>query len=114
MRITLSSALEGRGWSPDQLAEKAGVHRATVYRIASGEIRNPSSLTVEALEVALELPRGSLRFGVPPDAERHEDSGAAGLVQSAGDVVCAVAHADECAGRADQRPRDSRREGSAK
>lgn len=63
MRKTVRQARERRGWTPEELAEHAGVHRATVYRIEAGEIRNPSNTTVEALERALKLRRGTLVFG---------------------------------------------------
>lgn len=49
--------------SPEALAEKSGVHRATVYRLKNGESTNPSSDTVQRLELALRLRRGTLVFG---------------------------------------------------
>lgn len=65
MRMTLTEARNRRAfrWTPEQLAERAGVHRATVYRIESGEIANPSNDTVRKLEEALRVPRGTLTFG---------------------------------------------------
>lgn len=63
MRTTLLKARERRGLSPEQLAEQSGVHRATVYRIESGDIKNPSNDTVRKLEGALGLKPGSLVFG---------------------------------------------------
>lgn len=63
MRLTLTEARRKRGWTPERLAEHAGVHRATVYRIEAGEITNPSNSTVARLELALKLRRGTLVFG---------------------------------------------------
>lgn len=64
MRYTLEEAMGKRkGLTPEGLAEKAGVHRATVYRLLAGDIGNPSSATVEKLELALRLKRGTLVFG---------------------------------------------------
>lgn len=65
MRMTVSEARKRKafGWTPEELAERAGVHRATVYRIESGEITNPSYDTVTKLEEALRLKRGTLVFG---------------------------------------------------
>lgn len=62
MRLTLTEARERRRLTPDALAVQAGVSRATVYRLESGDIVNPSSLTVERLETALRLKRGTLQF----------------------------------------------------
>jgi len=46
-----------------ELAEKAGLNKGTVSRLEAGEIENPSNDTVEKLELALELRRGTLVFG---------------------------------------------------
>lgn len=69
MRSTLTAARERRGWTPEHLAELAGVHQATVYRIEAGDIRNPSNDTVERLETALKVKRGTLVFGQQADAK---------------------------------------------
>jgi DNA-binding phage protein len=70
MRLTLQAAIAKRRTDPDRLAGDAGVHRATVYRILAGDITNPSSDTVEKLELALRLKRGTLVFGDHVMAER--------------------------------------------
>lgn len=62
MRLTLKEALDKRHLSPEELADQAGVHRATVYRIQAGDITNPSNDTVAKLEIALRLKRGTLVF----------------------------------------------------
>lgn len=63
MRMTLDKALDRLEMSPEALAEKSGVHRATVYRIKNGDIANPSNDTVKKLEQALGVKRGTLVFG---------------------------------------------------
>jgi transcriptional regulator with XRE-family HTH domain len=67
MRLTLKEARERRNfrWTPDELAARASVSRATVYRIEAGEIANPLNDTVAKLEEALKLKRGTLIFGAP-------------------------------------------------
>lgn len=62
MQLTLKRARERRGLTFAQLAAKSGVHKATVARIERGEVE-PMHKTVAALEDALELKRGTLRFG---------------------------------------------------
>jgi transcriptional regulator with XRE-family HTH domain len=68
MRLHLTDARKRRGLTPEALAERAGVHRATVYRIEAGEITNPTNATVERLETALRLRRGTLLFGAMDEA----------------------------------------------
>ena len=63
MRLTLAEAMERRKVNPEDLAGKSGIHRATIYRLTRGDISNPSSATVEKLELALRLKRGTLAFG---------------------------------------------------
>lgn len=63
MRMTLRKALERMEWTPDELAARASVSRATVYRLQAGEVTNPSNDTVLKLEQALKLRRGTLVFG---------------------------------------------------
>lgn len=80
MRLTLTEARKRRKFkTPEELAahlESIGrpVHKATIYRIESGSISNPSNDTVEALELGLRLRRGTLVFGVPPVAEEAQAS----------------------------------------
>lgn len=66
MRLTVREAREKKGWTPEELAEHAGVHRATVYRIEAGAM--PNYTTVEALEVALKVRPGTLVFGEHAEA----------------------------------------------
>lgn len=61
MRTTLTQARERCGWTPEELAEKSSVSRATIYRLESGA--TPAYGTVEKLEAALGLKRGTLVFG---------------------------------------------------
>lgn len=62
-QLTVREARDAKGWSQTKLADEAGLNKATVCRIESGEITNPSNDTVEALEVALKVKRGTLVFG---------------------------------------------------
>lgn len=61
MQLTLAKAREKRRLTLTQLAEKSGVHKTTVARIERGEVR-PMHDTVNALEDALGLKRGTLTF----------------------------------------------------
>ncbi len=62
MQLTLKQARVKRQLTFAQLAEKSGVHKATVARIERDEVE-PMHATVNALEDALDLKRGSLVFG---------------------------------------------------
>ena len=53
-------AREGRGWSLSRLAERVGVHRASINRIESGEFVQPAIDIVQRLAVALELDEADL------------------------------------------------------
>ncbi len=61
MRTTLDQALKRAGLTTEQLAQKSGVSRATIYRLLSG--RPPAYDTIGKLEAALGIRRGSLVFG---------------------------------------------------
>lgn len=63
MQTDLKKARERREWDQKTLARKSGVSQATISRIESGEITNPSNDTVKKLEEALQLRRGALAFG---------------------------------------------------
>jgi len=67
MQLTLKRARKRRRLTFAQLAAKSGVHKATVARIERGEVR-PMHDTVEALEDALDLNPGTLKFGPAKDA----------------------------------------------
>lgn len=61
MRTTLTQARTRSGLSREALAAKSGVSLATIYRLEAGA--KPSYDTVEKLESALKLRRGTLVFG---------------------------------------------------
>jgi transcriptional regulator with XRE-family HTH domain len=61
--MTLREARDWRGYTQEELADLAGVDQATVSRIEKGERLNPSNSTVQRLELALRLKRGTLVFG---------------------------------------------------
>ena len=44
-----------KGWSPSDLAERAGVTPATIYNIEAGRVSNPQAATKERISVALEV-----------------------------------------------------------
>lgn len=44
------------------LANRSGVNQSTISRLERGDIRKPSSDTIEKLEGALDLPSGTLTF----------------------------------------------------
>jgi transcriptional regulator with XRE-family HTH domain len=60
--MTLKTARERRGMTQDELSAASGLDQATVSRLESGFIRNPSMRAVLKLERALRLKRGTLRF----------------------------------------------------
>jgi transcriptional regulator with XRE-family HTH domain len=62
MRQTLRTARKRSKLSVRELAQRAGVHKATLYRLETDETLDPSHSTVEALEKALGLAAGSLVF----------------------------------------------------
>ena len=63
MRLTLEDARKLRQLTPEELAQRTAIHRATIYRLLAGQIRNPSNDTVRKLEAALALDPGTLVFG---------------------------------------------------
>jgi transcriptional regulator with XRE-family HTH domain len=69
MRKTLTAARKRYGWKPEDLAKHSGVSRATIYRLEAGTY--PSYETVQKLESALRLRRGTLVFGpvAAPEAQ---------------------------------------------
>lgn len=57
------------GWSQEDYAERAGIHRTYVSDIERGE-RNPTITVVEKLAVALGVTPGELLAAAIPDAKR--------------------------------------------
>lgn len=57
--INLRQAREERGWSQEEFAERAGIHRTYVSDIERGA-RNPTILIVDRLAAALSLSAGAL------------------------------------------------------
>jgi transcriptional regulator with XRE-family HTH domain len=62
MEHPLKKAREKKGLSQGQLAALSGVAKATISRLETGVITNPQMDTLNALEDALDLKRGGLRF----------------------------------------------------
>lgn len=59
----LREAREAKRWTQERLERESGVTQSTISKIERGEIPDPQSSTVEALEKALGLERGTLVFG---------------------------------------------------
>lgn len=59
---------QSKGWPQEQLAQAAGVGRATVQRIESGRIR-PTLETAQAIAAALDTDAASIRAGAGLVAE---------------------------------------------
>lgn len=62
-QMTLKAARDKRRWTQEQLAAKSGIVQSQISRIERGEVEDPQNSTVEALEEALRLKRGTLKFG---------------------------------------------------
>jgi transcriptional regulator with XRE-family HTH domain len=62
-RMTLQEALDARGWTQEQLEAASGVDQRNISKIKRGDIMDPRNSTVEKLETALGLKRGTLVFG---------------------------------------------------
>lgn len=64
-RLTLKQAREKRQWTQEQLEAATGnkVDQQNISKIERGAIADPRNSTVEALELALEIARGTLIFG---------------------------------------------------
>lgn len=62
-QLTLKDARERRGWTQERLETESGVEQSVISRLERGENANPTYETVQKLEVALRLRRGTLVFG---------------------------------------------------
>ena len=62
-RITLQKARENKGWTQEQLEAASGVDQRNISKIERGDTPDPRNSTVEKLEKALGLKRGTLVFG---------------------------------------------------
>lgn len=69
MQTDLKTARDRRKWDQKTLARRSGVNQSTISRLESGEVTNPSLDTVEKLELALRLRRGSLSFSTHTEAK---------------------------------------------
>jgi transcriptional regulator with XRE-family HTH domain len=67
-RLTLHEARAAKDWTQEQLEAASGVDQRNISKIERGEITDPRSSTVEALERALGLRRGTLVFGQRAEA----------------------------------------------
>ena len=52
-------ARDAKGWSQEELADQAGVHRTYISGLERG-VRNPTVTVVEKVAVALDVPAGRL------------------------------------------------------
>jgi len=62
-RTTLRAARIAKGWTQEQLEAASGVDQRNISKIERGEVTDPRTSTVAALEDALGLARGTLIFG---------------------------------------------------
>jgi transcriptional regulator with XRE-family HTH domain len=60
---SLKEARARRKWTQEQLADASGVDQSVISRIERGDVEDPQNSTVEALERALKVKRGTLIFG---------------------------------------------------
>lgn len=65
--LTVLQARKRRDWSQTELANRTRLNKSAISRLEAGKVPNPSSRTVKVLEETLEVPRGTLIFGIPPD-----------------------------------------------
>lgn len=68
--MALREAREWRGLTQERLEDLSGVAQTTISKIERGDVLNPSSATVEKLELALRLRRGTLTFGQAASEEK--------------------------------------------
>jgi transcriptional regulator with XRE-family HTH domain len=61
MQIHLKAARDRKGWTLEQLSDASGINKSTISRLERNETQ-PLLSTVNALEDALELKRGTLTF----------------------------------------------------
>jgi transcriptional regulator with XRE-family HTH domain len=61
MQVNLKAARDAKEWTLETLAQKSGVNKSTISRLERG-VTLPMHDTVAALEDALGLKRGTLRF----------------------------------------------------
>lgn len=61
--LTLKRARKAKGWTQEELEAASGVTQSAISRLERGEVPDPQNSTVDALERALALQRGTLVFG---------------------------------------------------
>lgn len=66
-RMTLHEARTAKTpvWTQEKLEAESGVDQRTISKIERGDVADPRISTVEKLETALGVRRGTLRFGQP-------------------------------------------------
>lgn len=62
-KLTLQQARDAKEWTQEQLEAASGIDQRNISKIERGEISDPRNSTVEKLEEALGLKRGTLVFG---------------------------------------------------
>lgn len=67
-RLTVKAARDAKRWTQEVLEAKSGVNQSTISKLERGEVEDPSKSTVDALEDALQLQRGTLVFGAEAEA----------------------------------------------
>lgn len=61
--LTLKRARDSKRWTQEQLEAKSGINQSAISKLERGEVIDPQKSTVDALEDALGLQRGTLVFG---------------------------------------------------
>lgn len=74
--LTLREARDSRGWTQEELEAATkrvdlmgrGIDQRAISKIERGDVADPMNSTVVLLEMALEVPRGTLVFGREAEA----------------------------------------------
>lgn len=75
LRVAIKPLREGKGWTQGELAENAGVTRATVNRLENGHPRSIDLDVLERLALALEVAPGLLLVQEPEQPKRRRSVG---------------------------------------
>lgn len=80
---------EGRDWTVEQLAEKAGLNKGTVSKLERGEL-DPRKSTLEKIAAALDVSAAYLLSGGVTSPDRPVRDDAPSMKEGAADVLAAI------------------------